>query len=275
MARKGSAGSKASSRKKREGVLEDDSSVSTSSASKSTYIVVSDDEVCDDATSSSCARHKLQGAQQTGRRRGGGSCAPSTNVVIKSLLEKLDELRQAEEGGEKQAFKRPKGKKKGAAKGAPVRGWSKGTGFGGSNEISKKDEDLQQRARAREQELDASFTTLMQQLLEALERQQTPESDTCFMLLSCSGLGWCLHRLLAKQSLMEIGRRSATYKHVLALLSFLARSDQRSPQGKHIYASLLVQPLQQKGWAGVTLPLVEADAAGACKDTYLSNKETY
>jgi hypothetical protein len=39
--------------------------------------------------------------------------------------------------------------KKGAAKGAPVRGWSSGTGLGGSNEMVKKDKDLQQRARAR------------------------------------------------------------------------------------------------------------------------------
>ena len=79
--------------------------------------------------------------------------------------------------------------------------------------------------------------------------------ETCLrQLLSCAGLGWGLHRLLSNQSLLEIGRRSATYKPMLALLSFLARSDQRSPEGKHLYVSIFVTPLQPKGWVGVPSP---------------------
>jgi len=144
--------------------------------------------------------------------------------TVSSVLGQLDELHKTQEGGEQKAVKRPVKTKKSVEK----RGWSKGTGFGGSHEVSKKDEDSQQRARSREEHLDASFTTLSQQLLKALERQNAPENEMCHSMLSCAGLGWGLHRLLSNQSLLEIGRRNSSYKPMLALLSFLSRSDQRS-----------------------------------------------
>jgi hypothetical protein len=115
-----------------------------------------------------------------------------------------------------------------------------------------------------QEELDASFTSIAEQLLLALQRQQASGPETCLRLLSCAGLGWGLHRLLSNQSLLEIGRRSASYKPVLALLSFLARSDHRSPEGKHLYASLLVTPLRPKGWVCVHPP-AESETSGASK----------
>jgi len=110
-----------------------------------------------------------------------------------------------------------------------------------------------------QEELDASFAKLTEQLLLALQRQTDSDTDASRLLNSC-GLGWGLHRLLSNQSLLEIARRSAAYKPMLALLSFLARSDQHSPERKHLHAALLVAPLQPKGWVGVKLPLSAAES---------------
>ena len=191
----------------------------------------------------------------SGSRAGGsgGDGSPALPTVQR-LLAKLEALQQTQVGredkaGSKQATQHGKGKKKAAVEMHSNKyGWSKGTGFGGSHDTSKRDEDMLRRTQAKEEEIDNAFTGLVNQLLSVLE-QQTAKHDTCFMLLSCSGLAWGVHRLLSNQSLLEIGRRSAAYKRLLALLSFFARSDQCCTKGTHVYASLLVAPLHPRGWA--------------------------
>jgi hypothetical protein len=195
-----------------------------------------------------------------GRKRTGGAGAPP--LSLKELLSRLDELQSGVEAGETKSGKRAGGKAKKGAKAVPQHGWSKGTGFGGSHEMSQKESEGQQRARAREEELDAAVTAVFQQIVITLEREQSPQSNLCFQLQSCAGLGWGIYRLLSNQSMLDIGQRGTPFKNLLALLSFFARSDHRS-DGKHIYAPLLITPLQRKGWAGVKQLAPEAGKDGA------------
>ena len=223
------ASSSAASKRKRE-------------ASEPECIVLSDDD--DEAGA--------KGAREGGaRKRRGAAVAPPPN--LKELLGRLDQLHSTSEAVDNKTVKRSPGKGKRSAKAAPVRGWSKGTGFGGSHELSQREHDLQMRARAREEDLDSSVASVFQQLVIALEREQasSPKSDPCFQLQSCAGLGWAIHRFLSNQSMLDIGQRSTPFKQMLALLSYLARGEHRDALGKHIYAPLFITPLQRKGWAGV------------------------
>jgi hypothetical protein len=116
-------------------------------------IVLSD--ISDDDGASRSAGNKPSKRARTGGRgaggRGGRRGAAAPPPTVQALLGKLDELQhtQHEGGGQQKAAKRVKPKKS-EAKGAPARGWSKGTGFGGSYESSRRDEEFQERARARE-----------------------------------------------------------------------------------------------------------------------------
>ena len=69
-------------------------------------------------------------------------------MKVCQTLTKLDDLKEV---AEQRTAKQGQAKTKASgAKAGPARGWSKGTGFGGSHETSRKDEEFYERARARE-----------------------------------------------------------------------------------------------------------------------------
>ena len=114
-------------------------------AAESPTVIVLDSDASDEDAAD--APHAASSKRpRRGRAQGNKAAAPLPTVQV--LLAKLDDLHHTQHEGEGQkAVKRAK-PKKAAAKAA--RGWSKGTGFGGSYESSRKDEELQERARARE-----------------------------------------------------------------------------------------------------------------------------